>query len=193
MPSRFSTQGRDNWAPLCAMTVEGTFRTSATIAAHRLAVRRRRDNRQRPGEMPAISPGLSERDRQCQRLQSRGSTATTAARRSKPARAPIPSWKCAFPATADGAGRTGARHAGAGWANISAAPALVRAGRFSQPGFLAEFRMLACAPLRVEGSGANESLSGRGRKLSRKSVPPPGPARPARLLPSLAERSLAAA
>ena len=36
-------------------------------------------------------------------------------------------------------------------------------GTFSPPGFLAEFRMLACAPLRVERAGYNESLVGRGR------------------------------
>lgn len=36
-------------------------------------------------------------------------------------------------------------------------------GMFSPPGFLAEFRMLACAPLRVANIRANESLAGRGR------------------------------
>ena len=36
-------------------------------------------------------------------------------------------------------------------------------GMFSPPGFLAQFRMQACAPLRVANIRANESLAGRGR------------------------------
>jgi hypothetical protein len=49
-------------------------------------------------------------------------------------------------------------------------------GSFSQPGFLAEFRMLACAPLRVERAGLNENLSGRAVGSYRApSVPPPAP------------------
>ena len=36
-------------------------------------------------------------------------------------------------------------------------------GQFQSPGFLAEFRMLACAPLRVSAVRANEKLAGRGR------------------------------
>jgi hypothetical protein len=34
---------------------------------------------------------------------------------------------------------------------------------FQAPGFLAEFRMLACTPLRVEAVRANQKLAGRGR------------------------------
>jgi len=36
-------------------------------------------------------------------------------------------------------------------------------GMYGPPGFLAEFRMLACVPLRVASVKANEPLSGRGR------------------------------
>lgn len=35
-------------------------------------------------------------------------------------------------------------------------------GMFHPPGFLAEFRMLACSPLRIDSVKANEPLSGRG-------------------------------
>jgi hypothetical protein len=36
-------------------------------------------------------------------------------------------------------------------------------GMFHGPGFLAEFRMLSCIPLRIDRVGANESMAGRGR------------------------------
>jgi hypothetical protein len=103
--------------------------TSATTAAFLgLAVRRRRDNRQRPRSEMAryFSAGLpSAANVSVINLVIDGNNGSATVETGESA---DPFWRCAFPATADGSGRTGARHAGAGWANISAAPALARAG-----------------------------------------------------------------
>jgi hypothetical protein len=161
MPSRFSTQGRDNWAPLCAITVAGVpyFGDDSSANVWQFQEGAITDSGQ--AEMPRYFTG------------------------GYPTSSPI----SVFNVIVDGnngsatveTGESGdpllemrfSRDGGRRWSNWRA----VRWGRmgeykrrsrfgscgsFSQPGFLAEFRMLACSPLRIERAGVNESLAGRG-------------------------------
>jgi hypothetical protein len=160
MPSRFSTQGRDNWAPLCAITVKGTpyFGDDSSGSIWQFSEGAITDSGQ--GEMARyFTAGYSER-RQCQRHQSAvdGNNGSATVETGESA---DPILEMRF--SRDG-GRQWSNWRATRWGRMGEYKRRARfgsCGSFSQPGFLAEFRMLACAPLRVERVGANESFAGR--------------------------------
>jgi hypothetical protein len=162
MPSRFSTQGRLNWAPLCAITVNGVpyFGDDTTGAVWRFSEGAVTDS----GQVEMVryfSAGYpSSANVSVVNLLVSGNNGSATVETGESA---DPILEMRF--SRDG-GRTFSNWRATRWGKIGEYKRRARfgaCGSFSQPGFLAEFRMLACAPLRVERVGANESLAGRGR------------------------------
>jgi len=160
MPSRFSTMGRDNWAPRCAITVGGIpyfgddssadvwqFEEGATTDSGQIEM---------PRYFSAGLPGSGPLGISNVIVSGNNGSATVEIGESAD---PILEMRC----SRDG-GRTFTDWRATRWGKMGDYRRRSRfgsCGMFSQPGFLAEFRMLACAPLRVERVGANESMAGR--------------------------------
>jgi hypothetical protein len=160
MPSRFSTQGRGNWAPLCAITVEGTpyFGDDSSASIWQFDEGAITDSGQ--GEMiryfTAGLPSAANVSVINLAIDGNNGSATVETGESGD-----PILEMRF--SRDG-GRQWSNWRATRWGRMGEYKRRARfgsCGSFSQPGFLAEFRMLACAPLRVERVGANESFAGR--------------------------------
>jgi hypothetical protein len=161
MPSRFSTQGRANWAPLCAITVNGVpyFGDDTTASVWQFSEGAVTDSGQ--VEMARYFTGgyPSASNVSIINLLVSGNNGSATVETGESA---DPILEMRF--SRDG-GRTWSDWRANRWGRMGEYKRRARfgaCGSFSQPGFLAEFRMLACAPLRVERVGANESLAGRG-------------------------------
>jgi hypothetical protein len=175
MPSRFSTQRRGNWAPLCAMTIAGVpyFGDDSSSSVWTFSEGAVTDSGQ--PEMPRyFSAGLpSSTNLSVFNIVVDGNNGSATVETGESAE-PILEMRY----SRDG-GRNFSDWRGTSWGRMGQSKRRARfgaCGSFSQPGFLAEFRMLACAPLRVERAGLNENLSGRAVGSYRApSVPPPPP------------------
>jgi hypothetical protein len=128
MPSRFSTQGRGNWAPLCAMTIAGVpyFGDDSSSSVWTFSEGAVTDSGQ--PEMPRyFSAGLpSSTNLSVFNLVVDGNNGSATV---ETGRAPSRSWRCAIPAMAGATSATGAERHGDAWANPSGAPGSVRAAR----------------------------------------------------------------
>jgi hypothetical protein len=160
MPSRFSTFGRVNWAPLCAITINGFpyFGDDSSATVWQFEEGAITDSGQ--GEMPryftAGFPTASVVNVFNVIVDGNHGSATVEVGESAD---PILEMR-----TSRNGGRTWTGWRGTRWGRAGDYQRRSRfgsCGSFSQPGFLAEFRMFACAPLRIERVGANESLAGR--------------------------------
>lgn len=162
MPSRFSTFGRANWAPRCAITQDGFcyFGDDATATIWKFSEGAVTDSGQ--AEMPRYFTGglPSSGVLSVYNVLVDGNQGSASVEIGESAN---PTLEMRY--SRDG-GRTWSPWRGTSWGKTGEYKRRSRfgsCGSFSQPGFLAEFRMLACAPLRIERAAINESLAGRGR------------------------------
>lgn len=159
-PVTFSTVGRTHWAPKCAVMVNGNplFGDDAAGIVW---------------EFDETSPTDSGAN-QFRRVFSAGAPAPVLRIANVVVEGNTGSTEVASGANADpvlemrysrDGGRTFGPYRGARWGQMGQYRRKARfgsCGQFQSPGFLAEFRMLACVPLRVAAVRANESLAGRG-------------------------------
>lgn len=162
-PVVFSTQGRAQWAPKCAINIgaevlfgddaSGTVwvfdETSTTDSGN--------DQHQR-----IFSAGIP--------LNSQPQTVSNVVVTGNNGSAIVETGQAASPILEMRTSRDGGRSftiwRASGWGAMGEYKRRARygpCGMFGPPGFLAEFRMSACAPLRVDSVRANEILAGRGR------------------------------
>jgi hypothetical protein len=173
-PSRFSTMGRDNWAPLCATTIAGIpyFGDDSSSSVWQFEEGAITDSGQ--SEMARyFSAGLPNAfELGVFNVVIDGNNGSAVVETGESA---DPLLEMRF--SRDG-GRQWSNWRATRWGRMGEYKRRSRfgsCGSFRQPGFLAEFRMLACAPLRIERVGANESLAGRGNSLPAPVTPSPAP------------------
>jgi hypothetical protein len=161
LPSRFSTFGRANWAPLCAMTISGVpyfgDDSSSAVWAFEDGAITDSGQTEMPRYFSAGIPASGPLGVTNVVVEGNNGSATVETGQSSN---PVLEMRV----SGDG-GRSFSNWRGTQWGRMGEYKRRSRfgpCGTFNQPGFLAEFRMLACAPLRVERVGANESVAGRG-------------------------------
>lgn len=161
-PSLFTTQGRTNWAVLCATVIGGQplfghdegpqiwrFDPDAATDCGKVEMARYFSAGMAASEPVTISNVIVSGDN--------GSAKVLSGEQS----APILEMR-----TSNDGGRTFGPWKATGWGRMGQYRKRARfgsCGMFGAPGFLAEFRMQACAPLRVDRAACNESAAGRGR------------------------------
>jgi len=164
LPCKFTTAGRSNWAPLCAVTIAGEpyFGDDASNKVWVFDPNGTTDSGQ--SEMaryftagfPVASGGplgvfnviISGDNGSANVETGEGAAPVLEMRYSRDGGREWSSWR------------------GSEWGRMGQYKKRARfgaCGQFGPPGFLAEFRMLACAPMRVDRAMANEPLAGRGR------------------------------
>jgi hypothetical protein len=163
MPNTFSTMGRAQWAPKCAINVgseplfgddtDGTvwkFDEASTTDSGNAEMRRTFSAGLALDDQPMPISNVIVTGNNGSALVETGEQAT-------------PLLEMRF--SRDG-GRTWSDWRASNWGAMGEYKRRARfgsCGMFAPPGFLAEFRMLACAPLRIDGVRANQSRAGRGR------------------------------
>lgn len=157
----FSTYGRTNWAPKCAITIGpdplfgddtegklwGFVEDSTTDSGQELFER-------------IFSAGVAGDSLRIANVLINGNTGATLA---ETGQAADPILEMRY--SRDG-GRDFSPFRGSRWGKKGQYKWQARfgnCGQFGNPGFLAEFRMLSCIPFRVSGARANEKVSGRSR------------------------------
>jgi hypothetical protein len=161
-PVTFSTSGRTHWAPKCATMIgsEPLFGDDTTGVIWSFDEESTTDSGQVefPRVFSAGSLGTGIRIANVIVDGNSGSTAAMTGANADPV--------LEMRYSRDG-GRSFQPWRGARWGQMGEYRRKARfgsCGQFEAPGFLAEFRMLACCPLRVANARANEKLAGRGWK-----------------------------
>jgi hypothetical protein len=162
LPSVFSTQGRDHWAPLCAANInaEPLFGddTDGTVWSFDESSSTDSGNAEHPR---VFSAGLALA-KQPQPISNLIVSGNNGSAQVETGEAGDPILEMRY---SRDAGRSWSDWRGARWGAMGEYKRRARfgtCGMFHPPGFLAEFRLLACAPLRIDSVRANESLAGRG-------------------------------
>lgn len=161
-PCVFSSSGRDHWAPKCATMIgsEPLFGDDTTGVIWQFSEGAESDSG--AAEFPRVfSAGLPTASVRIANVFIDGNSGSTTAMSGANAD-PILEMRY----SRDG-GRSFSPWRGARWGEMGQYRRKARfgsCGQFGPPGFLAEFRMLACVPLRVAAARANESAAGRGWK-----------------------------
>jgi hypothetical protein len=161
LQSIFSTQGRGNWAPLCAVNIDGEplfgDDTDGTVWAFDESSTTDSGNAEHPRIFSAGLPlGGPLSVANLIVSGNNGSAMVSIGEAGDPI--------LEMRHSRDG-GRTWSDWRGSRWGQSGQYKRRARfgpCGMFAPPGALAQFRLLACAPLRVESVRANESMSGRG-------------------------------
>ena len=159
-PVLFSTQGRSNWAPMCAANIGGVplfgddtgpqvweFDPDSLTDCGNVEMPRY-FTLGWPGEVGISNVIVSGDNGTAQTLTGEQAAPILEMRYSRDY------------------GRTFTQWRGSEWGRMGQYRKRARfgsCGQFGEPGFLAECRMLACAPMRIDRAQANVSASGRGR------------------------------